>query len=832
MPIYVEVVVNVPQVADVFHYHLPSELEGQVLPGCLLEVPFGRQRVQAVALRRVESPAVSETRPVLALLDPQPVVTPVQIELARRMAQETLAPLAACMRLMIPSALEQQADVEYALHLSARAGKAPRLSESQKRLLALLEKRGALRGRQIDAALPRQNWRSSAQVLLKAGLLAARAVLPAPSGRARTVRTVQLAVSLEAAEQALPSLGRAGSAAAERRQAALRYLMGENGPQEASWVYAESGATPEDLRKLAEMGLAVISEMETYRDPLAKVETVSASIPELTRDQRQCWDALENGLRQAAAGRRVVPFLLHGVTGSGKTEIYLRAVAAVLAVGRQAIVLVPEIALTPQTVQRFLGRFPGQVGLLHSQLSEGERFDTWRRARQGQIGVVVGPRSALFTPFPNVGLVVVDECHDDSYYQSEPPFYDARPAAMSLAALAGGVCVLGSATPDIAHTYQAAQGHWQYLRLPQRVAAHRQAAEAAGAPVETNSRGMLELPPVRVVDMRDELKSGNRSIFSRALQTGLTQVLERKQQAILFLNRRGTATHVFCRECGHTLKCPRCDLPLTYHSPQDALLCHYCGYQRNMPHACPECKSPHIRQFGTGTERVEAEVQQMFPAARTLRWDYETTRKRGAHEAILSHFAAHRADVLVGTQMLAKGLDLPLVTLVGVVLADVGLGLPDFSAPERAYQLLTQVAGRAGRSALGGEVILQTFQPENYVVQAAAASSYRQFYQQELEYRRRLGYPPFARLLRLEFRHASEDEAQAVATKLAGQIKDWIEAEGQRATEIIGPAPCFFGRVSGIYRWQVVVRGPDPAALLRGRVLPGWRIEVDPPSLL
>jgi primosomal protein N' (replication factor Y) len=343
---------------------------------------------------------------------------------------------------------------------------------------------------------------------------------------------------------------------------------------------------------------------------------------------------------------------------------------------------------------------------------------------------------------------------------------------------------------------------------------------------------VIDLPPVEVVDMRQELKAGNRSIFSRSLTQGLEEILSRGQQAILFLNRRGTSTYVFCRDCGYSLKCPNCDLPLTLHSPQDRLICHHCGYRRNMPGKCPECGETRIRQFGTGTEKVEADVQALFPGCRTLRWDHETTRKKGAHDVILSKFSARQADVLVGTQMLAKGLDLPLVTLVGVVLADVGLSLPDFSAPERTFQVLTQVAGRAGRSPLGGRVVLQTFQPDHYVIQAASGHSYDAFYKQELSYRRELGYPPFARLVRLEYRHLNAEKAEQQAHKLASQVRDWIREEQRSATEVIGPVPCFFSRVSGLYRWQIVIRGPDPASLLRGRALGDWRLEVNPPSLL
>jgi len=443
-------------------------------------------------------------------------------------------------------------------------------------------------------------------------------------------------------------------------------------------------------------------------------------------------------------------------------------------------------------------------------------------------------------PLPALGLIVVDESHDNSYYQSEPPFYHAREAAVLYARLAGALCLMGSATPAVTSTYRAQQKEWRYLRLPARILAHRQnvqiQAKKLGTPLRyrhlEKEAESLELPPVTVVDMRSELKAGNRSIFSRALQAGLSQVFAQRQQAILFLNRRGTATYVFCRDCGHTLKCPHCDLPLTYHTPQRHLTCHHCGYARKMPRTCSQCGSERIRHYGTGTERVEAEVRALFPQARTLRWDAETTRKKGAHQAILAHFSAHNADVLIGTQMLAKGLDLPLVTLVGVVLADVGLNMPDYGAAERTFQVLTQVAGRAGRSPLGGRVILQTFQPGHYVIRAAAGHDYKAFYRQELAYRRQLGYPPFAQIVRLEYRHRDGERAEATARRMGTQVKRWLAEGGFAATEVLGPVPCFFARLAGVYRWQLILRGPNPVAALRGQNLTGWRVEINPPSLL
>lgn len=360
------------------------------------------------------------------------------------------------------------------------------------------------------------------------------------------------------------------------------------------------------------------------------------------------------------------------------------------------------------------------------------------------------------------------------------------------------------------------------LSLPERIARFEAADSGSG------------LPPVSLLDMRQELKDGNRGIFSRALAEALDATLSRSEQAILFLNRRGTATYVFCRECGNPLKCPQCETPLTYHTqiPGVELLCHRCGYSRKKPVQCPACRSGQIREYGLGSERVEAEVQALFPQARTLRWDWETTRQKDAHEIILGHFTAHRADVLVGTQMLAKGLDLPLVTLVGIVLADVGLNLPDPFAAERVFQVLTQVAGRAGRSARGGRVILQTFQPERYAIQHASRHDYGGFYEQELEQRRRLGYPPFARLVRLEYRHTDAGKAESSAREMAAKVQQWLTMDDRRQTTLIGPAPCFFARLGGQYRWQVILRGPEPESLLRGKKLDGWRVEVGPVSLL
>lgn len=853
MPTYVEIAVNIPRVAGVFHYHLPPELEDRIVRGHLVEVPFGKQTVQGVVLRKIAAPEVEDTKAVSALIDDRVVITQTQIALAEYLAGHTLAPLAACIAVMLPAGLSKQADITYTLRDPEETEFTfSHLNPLQTRLVALLHKRGPLRGRQIERAIPRNlKWRPAMRSLIKQGGIASAPVLPPPSIRPKYVRTAQLATPPDVAETQLDTLG-STVATKNRRRKIMEFLIREPGQVAVDWVYAESGGNLADLQILNQRGLLLLLEQETTRDPLAGLAYDPSQPPTLTDDQSAAWEDIRAAIQAAASQKPQTPFLLHGVTGSGKTEIYLRAVEETLAQGRQAIVLVPEIALTPQTVQRFVSRFPGRVGIMHSRLSAGERYDTWRRARAGKLSIIVGPRSALFAPLPDTGLIVVDESHDPSYYQSSQiPYYQARDMAVEYARLNSAVCLLGTATPDIASYYRASQGNWRLLKLPARILAHTKTIQAhtekLGRPSKYKPAGdqveMMELPPVEIVDMRAELKSGNRSIFSRTLQENLARVLENGEQGILFLNRRGAATYVFCRDCGQALDCPRCDNSLTYHvengkaflskqSGLAGLLCHHCGYQRQMPKSCPNCKSTRIRQYGMGTQRVEAELKSLFPDVRTLRWDHDSTRQKGAHEIILSHFSNQHADILIGTQMLAKGLDLPFVTLVGAVLADVGLHLPDYRAGERVFQVLSQVAGRAGRSPLGGQVILQTFHPEHYVIQAAADHDYAGFYERELAYRKELHYPPFARLVRLEYRHTDAGKAQAEAERLAQQIKTWLREEDRRATELIGPAPCFYSRRDGQYRWQLILRGPQPASLLAGRKLGDWRIEVDPQALL
>jgi primosomal protein N' (replication factor Y) len=629
----------------------------------------------------------------------------------------------------------------------------------------------------------------------------------------------------------------------------LRVLAEAGRPLQVGDIYsAVEKTTLTDLRVLADDDVIMLREREILRDPLEGRSFVPEQPPHLTADQARAWERIA-AIMDASDK---LPVLLHGVTGSGKTELYLRAVEKALARGQTAIVMVPEIALTPQTVRRFGRRFPGKLGLVHSRLSQGERYDTWRRAREGQFSVVIGPRSALFTPLPELGLIVLDECHDDSYKQTppiRPPYYHTLDAASTLAQLTDATLIMGTATPNVTRYKWAQEGRYELVTLPARIMGHRRVikeqaaryniaetryAPQADAPEEAV---MIDLPPVEVIDMRQELRVGNTSMFSRTLQTALEETLERDEQAILFLNRRGSSTHVFCRDCGHVMKSPRSDIPMTYHTygPHEGkLVDHLTGYSEPHPETCPACGSARIKFFGGGTQRLEDEVTRRFPQARITRWDADTTSSKGSHEDLLDQFVKGEANVLVGTQMVAKGLDLPLVTLVGVISADTALYLPDYRAGERTFQLLTQVAGRAGRGILGGQVLLQTYAPQHYAVRAAAGHDFAAFYAEELEKRAELGYPPYNRLVKLVVRGYDLDRVEQEAAKLHKQLSRAIAQKGLSQTSLIGPAPCFYARIDNVNRWQVIVRGPAPAALVAEVVEPAryLQIDVDPVSLL
>lgn len=839
--IYAEVAVDI-RVPIPYTYHVPPEMEGLIDVGHLVEVEVRTKKLPGIVVRLHTEPLDFVTKPIIDRLDPHPVVTPDQIDFARWMSAVYYAPLSACLWLMLPPGIAGSRDMTVTL-LDEMAS-SPDAAEQA--VIDLLRRKGTQKGTQLTQKLAGVAWRPAVEALAKAQVVRVERIIKPSTVKPKMVKMVVSAITTEQ----IPGIQWGKAKHIERYEHVLRFLTAQTDPLSIEQLCKQTGADRSDVDLLAKRGLVVYSEVEVLRDSLADRDFVLTSAPQLTDAQQSVFDQIAPHIEQQSHAA----FLLHGITGSGKTEIYLRAIEATLRKGRQAVLLVPEIALTGQTIRRVASRFPGQVAVVHGQLDTGERYDTWRRAREARFPIVVGARSALFTPFPDVGLIILDEEHDHSYkdewaqrftgyenfHLNPPPSYHARQVAEELVRRSGGVLILGSATPDIETYYRAQSGDLRYLHLPNRIMGHRtrihqQAERAKISSRYTGSDDALtiDLPPVQVVDMRAELKAGNTHMFSRPLYQAVKQTLERGEQAILFLNRRGQNTYVFCRDCGYVAACTRCDTPLTYHSDETLLSCHRCGFKQPQPEFCPMCKSRRIRYFGAGTQQVEAALRDTFPLARAVRWDADAASTPGAHEEILQRFVDRKADVMIGTQMIAKGLDLPLVTLVGVVSADTGLALPDFRAGERAFQLLTQVAGRAGRGILGGKVILQTYQPGHYAIQAAAQHDYARFYQREIAFRRELGYPPFRRLARIEFRANTDAKARALAENCVGWVAKKLHELKMTGTEIIGPAPCFFHRVNRWYRWHIILRGPDPARALVNLDLPlDWFVDIDPLNVL
>ncbi len=809
---YAEVAVNSPVAQRrTFSYSIPPSLVPAL--GQAVWVPFGPRVIQGVVLQLTDHPAVEETRDIVGLIDPRPLLSPVQIELASWISDYYLAPIFDAVVLMLPPGFERRLITFFHIDPGAPADAMSAVHDpDQGQVLTLLEGEGKVSQQTVEKMLGKRRAALAVKQLLSRGLVTRGQELAEERVKPKVVPQLRLAVdALTGMEEAQRMVRKAP------QQARLLEFLARR--QEAAFLSEARREMPQAAaaaRALQAKGLVDIEDVHVWRDPLLDRVFPPAVPPVLTPDQEGAVDMIRGGLRQP---RRDGPaaFLLHGVTGSGKTEVYLRSLAEAVALGRRGIVLVPEISLTPQTIQRFAARFPGRVAVLHSRMSLGEQFDEWQRIRDGAFDVVIGPRGAIFAPQPDLGLIIIDEEHEWTYKQEEQsPRYHAREVALKLADLSGAVTVLGSATPDVESYHRARAGRYALIHLPDRITA----------------RGDTSLPQVEVVDMRDELKAGNRSIFSRSLRKAIAETLSDGDQTILFLNRRGTATFVQCRDCGLALKCHRCDLALTYHGAEDTLVCHQCGYEKKTPATCPSCQSRRIRFLGIGIQRVVDELAAAFPQARVLRWDRDVTRGKDAHERILDSFLAHKADILVGTQMIAKGLDLPLVTLVGIVSADTVLHLPDIRAGERTFQLLSQVAGRAGRGSRPGRVVVQTYAPQHYAVACGAKHDYAAFYRQEIDYRRQLRNPPFSRLVSLVYSHSNAVACRRGAEKLRQQLAQ-RRAAANADVDIIGPSPMFFERLRGRYRWQIILRGSDPASLLRHLPLPqGWVVDVDPIVLL
>ncbi|MBB6671164.1 primosomal protein N' [Cohnella nanjingensis] len=790
------VIVDVPsrETDRPFDYLVPERLAEWVETGSRVAVPFGGRTLQGIVLGSAEEAEVDRSRlkPIADVLDAVPPLSEELVEIGRWMSRRWLCPLTVSLQAMLPAALKGKTEK----YISPAPDAAWTVLERSvyADFLHALESGGPLKLSQLLQQHPERA--DAVKQWLKQGKLEERQKVEDRLS-VKTVLTV-----FAPPEAALRDALAAIPARAAKQRELLAYLLEHPEPIAQAALAEAAGTTTAAIRALADKGILEVKAVTAERDPYADRHFAPSAPLPLTPAQREAFAPIA----EAVERRAHETFLLHGVTGSGKTEIYLQAIDRALSQGREAIVLVPEIALTPQMVERFKSRFGARVAVLHSRLSNGERYDEWRKIREGRAQVAVGARSAVFAPFARLGLLIIDEEHETTYKQEESPKYHARDVAVMRGRLNGAAVVLGSATPSL-ETYGAAIGASPgfgdrdeavrpvYIPLPERVADR-------------------PLPRVSIIDMREELRLGNRAMFSRALADALRTRLERGEQTVLLLNRRGYATFVMCRSCGFTATCPHCDIALTYHRGSQNLRCHYCGYAEREPDKCPSCESPHIRFFGTGTQKVEEALAETFPGIRVIRMDVDTTTEKGSHERWLTEFRERRADVLLGTQMVAKGLDFPYVTLVGVLAADAALRLPDFRAAERTFQLLTQVAGRAGRHELPGEVIVQTYEPEHESIAAVEHHDYRGFTGRELGHRQALGYPPYGRLLTLTLSHEQVPLLLSMGQTFATRMRERAAAAGvrgddsssDRAAEVLGPVPSPIPRLKDRYRFQCMVK--------------------------
>jgi primosomal protein N' (replication factor Y) len=805
---YAEVAVNSPGSRSTFSYAIPPGLNISV--GQAVWVPFGSRIVQGIVLQLSDKPAVEETKEIAGIIIDAPALSPIQMKLAQWISEHYFAPLFDALSLMLAPGFERRAT--FCFQVTDSQADLP-LTPEQRELLHIMRERVKTTLPELEKAVGRKKARQITDQLLDRQLITRTLELEPARIKPKTLPYIELTAGRQEIEVAKARLDKSG---AYRQAELLQFLIGQTKPIPVDEIRKHLHCSPATIKALESHHLVSVERLRVRRDPLAHLSLMPSPPPVLTSSQQAVWRLIHDVIvgKVSPSGHSPV-LLLFGVTGSGKTEIYLRALAQVVAAGKRGICLIPEIALTQQTVERFASRFSGRVAVLHSGLSLGEQFDEWQWIQEGNCDVIIGPRSALFAPLPDLGLIIIDEEHEWTYKQEDKsPRYHARDVAIKLAQLSGAAVILGSATPDIGSFHKAQQGEYQLVELKERI----------------TPRGYSPLPEVSVVDLREELKAGNTSLFSRSLLAAMEGTLAQNEQIILFLNRRGTATFVRCRNCGFVFRCPRCSIALTYHSAEKRLICHRCRYSIPVSQDCPRCSRQNLRLLGIGTQRVEEEMKHFFPEARTLRWDRDVITRRYGHEELLKNFRDHKADVLIGTQMIAKGLDLPQVTLAGVINADTGLNFPDFRSGERTFQLLCQVAGRAGRGAKVGKVIIQTYSPDNYIIEAAARHDYLGFYYKEIDYRRRYDYPPFSHLVRLVYSHANEESCRRESERVYRLIADGRQLT---ADSIIGPVPTFAFRARGRYRWQLFLRGPDSSQVLSQLALPrGWTIDVDPVGIV
>jgi len=739
--------------------------------------------------------------------------SPIQIKLAQWISEHYFAPPFDALALMLPPGFERRAITCF--QLTDSRVDLP-LTPEQRQTLHIMRGKKTMSLPELEEAIGKRKARQITDQLLDRQLITKTLELEKAKIKPKMLPYIKLIADREEIEV---TKARLDKSRAYKQAELLEFLTGQTQPISISELRKRLNCSPATIKALESRHLVSVERLRVRRDPLSHLSFTTSPPPVLTSSQHAAWESIQDIIvREAGQSSSPPVFLLFGVTGSGKTEIYLRALAQVIAAGKRGICLIPEIALTQQTVERFANRFPGRVAVLHSGLSPGEQFDEWQWIMEGNCDVVIGPRSALFAPLSSLGLIIIDEEHEWTYKQEDKsPRYHARDVAIKLAQLSDAVIILGSATPDIGSFHKAQQGEYYLVELKERI----------------TPRGYSPLPEVGIVDLREELKAGNTSLFSRSLLAAMKETLARGEQIVLFLNRRGTATFVRCRNCGFVFRCPRCSIALTYHSVEKKLICHRCRYSIPVPQSCSLCSRRNLRFLGIGTQRIEEEARHFFPEARLLRWDRDVITRKYAHEELLKNFRDHKADVLIGTQMIAKGLDLPQVTLAGVISADTGLNFPDFRSSERTFQLLCQVAGRAGRGVKAGKVIIQTYSPDNYTIEAAARHDYPGFYYKEIDYRRRYNYPPFSQLVRLVYSHTNEELCRREAERVYRLILDERAREDMIDFNIIGPVPAFAFRARGRYRWQLFLRGPDSTRMLSRLTLPrGWTIDVDPVGMV
>lgn len=821
-PQYAEVAIPL-RVMQTFTYRLSLMLQSEAQLGSRLLVPFGRKRLTGyiVALHETLDPAANlleaDIKEAEELLDTEPLLTPEILEITRWVADYYAAPWGEVLKAALPAGLN--ATVEQVLSITSEGrdelARLPlnRTATAKARALRFIADEGETSLRMVARQIGETRATAVARELERAGWIKlthrARSVL-ARAKRRKAVRLLPLEAHAE------PEAVRALS---PNQLRLIDMLISEGGEMGFTDLLEAANVSASTIQTLARKRVIEIFVREVRRDPLANASLPSVEEFSLTGPQAAALGEIEKSLSE----NRYAAFLLHGVTGSGKTEVYIRAMRAALKSGRAAMMLVPEIALTPVFSRRLRACFGERVAIFHSSLTTGERFDEWSRLKKGEASIVIGTRSAVFAPVANLGLIVIDEEHETSYRQQESPYYNGRDTAIMRALKQRAVVVLGSATPSLESFHNAKSGKYTYLPLPNRI-------------------GMRAMARAEIIDMRSVFaEHGRTTVFSDQLLAAIEETHERGDQSIILLNRRGYSSFLLCRSCGESVHCPNCDVTLTYHRSEMSLVCHYCNHRRAAPKQCPSCEGKYIYYVGEGTEQIEELLQKKFSTLRIARLDRDTTSRRKLFERTILEFSAGELDMLVGTQMLAKGHDFPNVTLVGVVSVDAGLALPDFRSAERTFQLITQVAGRAGRGARAGRVLIQTFHPHHYALKHACAQDYAGFYKEEIHYRKAISYPPFVALASLLVH--SEDLARAQA--VAAELKQALEAANpDRACRILGPAPAPLSRLKGEHRIQLLIKSRSRPRLrqlidmalaettARGVDVRSLNIEIDPINLM